>query len=149
LLDNLSPQVHRNGISPEYLNSDAELVIGDVRDETAVERALQGVDKVIHLAAAVGVGQSMYEIASYTEINELGTAILLQALSRRPVERLVCASSMSIYGEGLARRQNGQIVSPPERPIEQLRRANWELLDEDGAALTPVPTPESKQPTLG
>jgi dTDP-L-rhamnose 4-epimerase len=149
LLDNLSPQVHRNGSSPEYLNSDAELVIGDVRDETAVERALQGVDKVIHLAAAVGVGQSMYEIASYTEINELGTAILLQALSRRPVERLVCASSMSIYGEGLARRQNGQIVSPPERPIEQLRRANWELLDEEGAALTPVPTPESKQPTLG
>src|SRR3954466_5931199 len=107
VLDNLSPQVHGDRSTPEYLSKDAELLVGDVRDADAVARALDGVDAVIHLAAAVGVGQSMYEIVSYTQVNELGTATLLEALARRPVERLVVASSMSIYGEGLAKRQNG------------------------------------------
>ena len=95
LLDNLSAQVHPDG-PPRYLAKDAELVMGDVRDPDAVARALRGIDGVIHLAAAVGVGQSMYEIVSYTDVNDLGTAVLLQALARHPVERLVCASSMSV-----------------------------------------------------
>src|SRR5436305_5774960 len=77
LLDSLSPQVHGHGARPDYLAKDAELIVGDVRDEPVVNRALRGVDAVIHLAAAVGVGQSMYEIASYTAINDLGTAVLL------------------------------------------------------------------------
>src|SRR3954467_8043429 len=101
-LDNLSPQVH--GVEakrPEYLNAGVELHIGDVRDSEAVRKALEGVDAVFHLAAAVGVGQSMYEIAHYTASNNLGTAVLLEALSKKPVERLVIASSMSLYGEGL------------------------------------------------
>jgi dTDP-L-rhamnose 4-epimerase len=148
LLDNLSPQVHSESVRPAYLAKDAELMVGDIRDETAVERALHGVDFVIHLAAAVGVGQSMYEIASYTGVNDLGTAVLLECLLRSPVERLVCASSMSIYGEGAARRPDGRIVAPKERSQEQLRRNRWELEDEDGAILLPVATPESKQPLL-
>jgi dTDP-L-rhamnose 4-epimerase len=148
LLDNLSPQVHRGGAAPAYLDPDAELIVGDVRDKDAVERALRGVDAVVHLAAAVGVGQSMYEIVSYTDVNDLGTAVLLEALSRRPVQRLVCASSMSIYGEGLARRANGEVVAPEERPLEQLRRGQWELADATGSALTPLPTPETKPPSL-
>src|SRR6185312_11858593 len=101
-LDNLSPQVHGpDGARPSYLDPDIELVIGDLRDPDAVRRALTGVDGVFHLAAMVGVGQSMYELAQYTGVNDVGTAVLLEALIERPVERLVVASSMSIYGEGL------------------------------------------------
>jgi dTDP-L-rhamnose 4-epimerase len=148
LLDNLSPQVHPSGERPHYMSSDAELVVGDIRNPEAVARALKGVDAVVHLASVVGVGQSMYEIVSYTQINDVGTAVLLEALARNPVERLVCASSMSVYGEGLARRADGRTVNPEERPIEQLRRGGWELLDDDGEPLTPLPTPEDKQPSL-
>src|SRR5215207_4730495 len=148
LLDNLSQQVHPDGLPPTYLTSEAELIVGDVRDKDVLEHALFGVDAVLHLAAAVGVGQSMYEITSYTETNDVGTAVLLEALARRPVERLVCASSMSIYGEGSARRRDGDVVAPVERPIAQLRRGAWELEDDDGSVLTPVVTSESKQPAL-
>jgi dTDP-L-rhamnose 4-epimerase len=90
----------------------------------------------------------MYDIAPYVEINELGTANLLQALSRNPVQRLVVASSMSIYGEGLAQRGDGRLVAPTDRTIEQLRRGAWELQDVDGEELMPVATPEDKQPSL-
>jgi len=148
LLDNLSPQVHRGGTRPDYLASDAELIMGDVRDREKVERALRGVDAVIHLAAAVGVGQSMYEMVSYTQTNEVGTAVLVELLSQRPVMRLVCASSMSVYGEGLARRADGNVVAPSERSLAQLRRGSWEIEDEQGGVLTPLPTPESKTPSL-
>ncbi|MBX6321618.1 MAG: NAD-dependent epimerase/dehydratase family protein [Rhodospirillaceae bacterium] len=148
LLDNLSPQVHRDGARPAHLEGAAELVVGDVRDPAAVVRALAGIDAVIHLAAAVGVGQSMYEIAGYTAVNDLGTAVLMEALARRPVERLVCASSMSIYGEGLAQRSDGMPVEPPGRSAAQLRHGQWELRDGDGAPLAPLPTPETKRPAL-
>lgn len=148
ILDNFSPQVH--GADPDLakLKGKADVTVGDVRDSDAVERSLVGVDAVIHLAAAVGVGQSMYEIVSYTQVNELGTAILLDALSRHRVERLVVASSMSVYGEGLALRSDGVTVAPDERSLDQLRRGAWELLDESGAPLTPLPTPETKPPSL-
>jgi dTDP-L-rhamnose 4-epimerase len=148
ILDNLSPQIHANQTSPNYLSREAELIIGDVRDGGTVEKALQGVDAVLHLAASVGVGQSMYQIAAYTAVNDLGTAVLMEALARRPVARLICASSMSIYGEGLTRNQNGELVAPRERSSEQLRRGDWELQDADGVPLVPLPTPESKQPSL-
>jgi dTDP-L-rhamnose 4-epimerase len=149
VLDNLSPQVHgAQRHRPAYLNKDAELIIGDVTDPASVERALRGVDMVLHLASSVGVGQSMYDIASYVRTNELGTAILLEALSKRPVERLVVASSMSIYGEGLCRSMQGSPVAPAERPTVQLKKAEWELKDDDGGVLEPLPTPENKQPSL-
>jgi dTDP-L-rhamnose 4-epimerase len=148
VLDNLSAQVHPNRKPPSYLSPEVELIVGDVRDKDAVDRALFGIDAVVHLASAVGVGQSMYEIASYTDVNEVGTAVLLQALSHRPVERLVCASSMSIYGEGLAQSLSGSIVEPAERPLAQLRRGEWELKDDSGAELSPLPTPETKRPSL-
>ncbi len=148
-LDNLSPQVHGDGGGrPEYLNPDVELVIGDVRDSSAVRRALDGVSAVFHFAAAVGVGQSMYDIARYTAINNLGTAVLLEALIDRPVERLVVASSMSLYGEGLYRDPDGRIVTGVERSIDQLRQGRWELEDAAGRPLTPVPTPETKAPAI-
>jgi dTDP-L-rhamnose 4-epimerase len=90
----------------------------------------------------------MYDIASYVETNELGTATLLQALSRHPVSRLVVASSMSIYGEGLARSRDGRLISPKERSVNQLRRGAWELEDTNGEPLFPVATAEDKRPSL-
>ena len=149
LLDNLSPQVHGcNRQRPSYLADEAELVVGDVTDGAAVAHALRGADMVLHLASAVGVGQSMYDIEPYVRTNELGTAVLLQALSKRPVERLVVASSMSIYGEGLYRRPDQTLVACDERSIEQLRRGEWELRDTMDRPLAPVATPENKPPSL-
>lgn len=146
-LDNLGEQVHGpNGARPAYLNAEVELIRGDVRDESVVARALRGVDAVFHFAAAVGVGQSMYQIERYTDVNNRGTAVLLQALSRAPVGRLVVASSMSVYGEGLYRTPDGQAVSPPERSLRDLRAADWELRLQ-GHPLTPIPTPETKVPS--
>ena len=148
-LDLLSPQVHGEGATrPDYLAADVELIRGDVRDPETVARALHGIDAVYHFAAAVGVGQSMYEVAEYTSINNLGTAVLLEALSRRPVQRLIVASSMSIYGEGLYREPDGRIVAGTERGLEQLRRADWEVRNAAGERLEPVPTNEDKVPTL-
>src|SRR5438552_1013182 len=107
-IDCLSAQVHGPDCRrPDYLAKDVELQVADVRDRDAVRRALSGIDAVFHFAAAVGVGQSMYQIESYTSINNLGTAVLLEALVERPVERLIVASSMSIYGEGLYRLPDG------------------------------------------
>jgi dTDP-L-rhamnose 4-epimerase len=149
LLDNLAPQVHGpDRQRPSYLARDADLFLGDITDARAVDRALRGADMVLHLAASVGVGQSMYDIEAYVRTNELGTATLLQALTRQPVERLVVASSMSIYGEGACRSKSGDIVAPSERSAGQLKRGDWELHDSSGEALEPVPTPETKQPTL-
>jgi dTDP-L-rhamnose 4-epimerase len=148
-LDNLSTQVHGPDASrPDYLSPDVELVVGDVRDKDAVSRALQGVDAVYHFAAAVGVGQSMYQIAQYTSTNNLGTAVLLEALTDHPVERLVVASSMSIYGEGLYRDPDGDISEGLERSLQNLKNHDWEVRNNRNAALRPVPTPETKQPTL-
>ena len=149
LLDNLSPQVHGSDRErPSYLSADADLFIGDITDARAVERALRGADMVLHLAASVGVGQSMYDIEPYVRTNELGTAVLLQALTKLPVERLVVASSMSIYGEGACRSAVGDIVAPPERSTSQLKRGDWQLHDTSGERLEPIPTPETKQPAL-
>ena len=149
VLDILAPQVHGEDASrPAYLHPDAELVRGDVRDARAVRRALDGVDVVYHFAAAVGVGQSMYEIEHYTSVNNLGTAVLLQELATRPIARLIVASSMSLYGEGLYADAQGRTVEGAERGLEQLRAGEWELRDERGGLLTPLPTPETKTPSL-
>jgi dTDP-L-rhamnose 4-epimerase len=148
-LDNLSEQVHGPGASrPDYLSPEVELVEGDVRDPEAVRKALDGIDAVYHFAAMVGVGQSMYEIERYTSVNNVGTAVLLEALIEKPVERLVVASSMSIYGEGLFRDADGSLVTAGERGREQLKARDWEVRDAQGRPLTPIPTPETKMPAL-
>ena len=148
-LDVLSPQVHGAPRSrPSYLHPDLDLLCGDVRDAATVRRALRDVDVVYHLAAAVGVGQSMGEIEHYTSTNNLGTAMLLQEIIRRPVQRLIVASSMSIYGEGLYARADGRRVDSVERSVEQLAAGEWEPRDERFETLVPVPTPESKRPSL-
>ncbi|HWK08584.1 MAG TPA: NAD-dependent epimerase/dehydratase family protein [Vicinamibacterales bacterium] len=148
-LDNLSPQVHGpDAARPRYLHRDVEFLRGDVRDADAVRRALDGIDAVYHFASAVGVGQSMYEIGHYTSVNNGGTAVLLEALIEHPVNRLIVASSMSLYGEGLHRAPGGELREGRERPLEQLRAGDWEVRGVDGTVLEPVPTPESKTPSL-
>src|SRR2546423_1758627 len=103
VLDSLIEQVHPTHTRPAELPADVELLIGDVRDEAMGLKALRGVDKVAHLAAEVGAGQSMSGAAGYPAVNDYGTAVLFQQLIDNPVERVVVASSMSVYGEGLYR----------------------------------------------
>lgn len=148
LLDNLDSQVHgTDADAPSYLDPELELIRGDVRDREAVRRALAGVDAVVHLAAKVGVGQSMYRIVDYSDTNIMGTSVLLESLMEQPVERLLVASSMSIYGEGLYRTREGRVVEA-DRDAAQLGRGDWAVRDADGETLTPVATPESKSPSL-
>ena len=149
-LDDLVPQVHGEGQRrPAYLHRDVELIVGDVRDAAAVDAALDGIDAVYHFAAAVGVGQSMYDVAQYTSVNNLGTAVLMERVIARKVRRLIVASSMSVYGEGLFRDADGRVREAPRgRSIAQLRRAAWEVLDERGRPLSPVATTEAKTVTL-
>lgn len=151
ILDSLDPQVH--GDTGGNLNPDAEFQRGDVRDREAVRRALEGVDRVAHLAAAVGVGQSMYQIEHYTSVNAIGAAVVLEeamALAGS-LEKVIVASSMSIYGEGLYRcPDDGSFVSPSPRPDEQLEAHDWDLrIPSCDEPLEPVGTPETKplQPT--
>ncbi|MGH9475869.1 MAG: NAD-dependent epimerase/dehydratase family protein [Terriglobales bacterium] len=156
LLDCLDPQVHPQG-APAYLPPQAELQVGDVCDPRAVQRALHGVDAVVHFAAVVGVGQSMYQLARYHRVNVQGTAVLLQALLQRlqrpgsGLARLLLAGSMSIYGEGryrcpLCRERQ----TSPGRDLPQLRRQDWEVhCQRCRAPLAPQPTDEAKAPQLG
>ncbi len=146
VLDGLAPQVHGDGI-PSYLSTEVELQQGDMRDLDSVCRAVRGVEVIFHLAAAVGVGQSMYEIAHYMGANTQGTANLLQALleTGNRLEKLVVASSMSIYGEGkYLCAQCGEQAPPPRTP-EQLRQHQWEpSCPRCGHELTPSSTDEAK-----
>jgi dTDP-L-rhamnose 4-epimerase len=147
ILDDLTPQVHPAG-RPDYLSQNVELMVGDVRDPNRLKEALAGVDVVYHFAATVGVGQSMYEIARYMSVNTQGTAELLQAIldSKKPPEKIVVASSMSIYGEGRYMCSAcGRQAAPPVRSTEQLKSGEWELhCDACHAVLRPLPTDETK-----
>jgi dTDP-L-rhamnose 4-epimerase len=95
-LDSLSPAVH-NG-RPDHVRGD--LVVGDVRDPSAVDQALAGVDAVCHQAAMVGLGVDLSDLPIYSDVNVTGTAVLLEAMGRHGIPRLVIASSMVVYGEG-------------------------------------------------
>jgi dTDP-L-rhamnose 4-epimerase len=153
ILDSLEAQVHGpSRLAPSYLNPAAEMVIGDVRNRDQLRAALDGVQVVFHLAAAVGVGQSMYEIERYVSANTLGTSVLLDILANgNPgVRKLVVASSMSLYGEGSYHCPNCGPTEASLRTEEQMARSQWEpLCPSCGAAMEAIPTSESKplQPT--
>lgn len=145
VVDSLIDQVHE-GHTLAPLPADIELMRADIRDAGTVDAALSGVDSVIHLAAEVGVGQSMYAIDRYVSVNDYGTAVLLQRLIERPIRRVVVASSMSVYGEGLYRTQAGQHVEDAQRT--ETASCGWDPADADGRPLIPAPTPEWKRPAL-
>lgn len=149
VLDNLVEQVHGDARArPSYLSPRVELNVGDVRDVSDVAAALDGVDVVFHLAALVGVGQSMYQAAEYVDVNVHGTAVLLEQLAKRRIQRLVVSSSMSIYGEGQYVDESGAPARATERSLDHMRSGRWELEGLDGRPLVPVPTREGKEPAL-
>ena len=146
VLDALDPQVHPDGIPP-WLNAKASLVTADVRDREAVKKALAGCDAVLHLAAAVGIGQSMYQPRHYMDVNGVGTATLLDVLAneKHGVKKLVVASTMSLYGEGAYHCETHGPKAPKLRLESDLASHRFEpRCDECGADLAPIPTPETK-----
>jgi dTDP-L-rhamnose 4-epimerase len=146
IFDNLCEQVHASRY-PDYLAQEVEFIHGDIRDRERVHQAVRGADVIYHLAAAVGVGQSMYQVCDYIAANTLGTANLLQAIldTRSQPEKIVVASSMSIYGEGKYLCEECGQVAPPARPSSQLEAKQWETTcPHCQRAVAPVPTDERK-----
>jgi dTDP-L-rhamnose 4-epimerase len=149
VLDSLVTQVHGDASErPSYLNKNVEFVLGDIRNPELLDEVLKGVEAVYHFVALVGVGQSMYQIAEYTSVNNLGTAMLLERLVKSSVRKLVVASSMSVYGEGLYVTPDGQPFASASRTPAQLKAHEWEMVTPEGQPLRPVATPETKQPSL-
>lgn len=127
--DNLTPQVHANGRLPSYLNPKAEYLWGDMRNHEELTRAAQDIDVIFHEAAAVGVGQSQYDIKRYVEVNTGGTANLLDLLvnTKHHIKKLIVAASMSSYGEGASVCPRCGEVNPAARSETQLKHGEWEL----------------------
>ncbi len=151
VFDNLEPQVHgalrELGRWPEYCNPSATYVLGDVRDRDALKQVVEGIDVIFHQAAMVGVGQSMYQVRRYVDVNTLGTATLLDILAndKHSVHKLIVASSMSIYGEGKYECASHGAVYPALRPAEQLQRRDWEMrCPLCHHPVKPLPTDEGK-----
>lgn len=146
VVDNLTEQVHDE--KPDYLNEEAEYVWGDVRDRELMTGLLEDADVLNHQASAVGVGQSMYEIEKYVEVNTLATARILDIIVNEEIdlEKIVVASSMSIYGEGAYRcPEDNEIKHPSLRNGEQMQSGQWEhVCPTCGTELEPIPTSESK-----
>ena len=144
--DAFDPQVHGKK-KPEYLNPEAEILQGDVRNRASLKKVLKRSEVVFHEAAAVGVGQSMYQVQQYIDVNTHGTAILLDLLvnERTKVRKLIVASSMSIYGEGRYECQRCGPTDPPLREEKHLKKRQWELLCPNcHGRLSPRTTPEEK-----
>jgi dTDP-L-rhamnose 4-epimerase len=147
IYDNLEPQVHGASGEVPYLNRDARFIRGDIRDLESFKKALTGQDYLYHEAALVGVGQSMYEIARYTDVNALGAAQVLQAVieAKPSLRKMLVASSMSIYGEGKYECPRDGVVFPKLRPRSQLSARDWEMhCNRCGAVCKPLPTDEDK-----
>jgi len=131
VFDSLEPQVHgKAGTPPDYLSKECHFIRGDMRDRGELRKVLKGIELIFHQAALVGVGQSMYEIKRYMDVNTLGTANLLDILAneKHSVEKLIVASSMSIYGEGKYSCKDCGVVYPKLRSREQLSREEWEMV---------------------
>jgi dTDP-L-rhamnose 4-epimerase len=148
IYDNLEPQVHGpTQALPSYLNREARFIRGDIRDRATLKQALEGIEVIYHQAALVGVGQSMYDVFRYTEINTLGGAMLLDILAneKHTVRKVIVASSMSIYGEGQYHCAMDGVVYPKLRPTVQLTERQWEMrCPKCGRVVKPEPTNEDK-----
>jgi dTDP-L-rhamnose 4-epimerase len=123
VLDSLRTDVHKDGKAAPL---DAELIVADVRDAAAIDRALDGVESVLHLAAKVGLGVDVGDLPDYASSNDAGTAELLAGMARKGIQRLTLASSMVVYGEGFGRcREHGAVVPAP-RIEGELKNGNFE-----------------------
>ena len=149
ILDNLDPQVHPGGV-PAYVDRDAEVRIGDVRDRPVLSAALENIEMVVHCAAAVGVAQSLYRVHHFVDVNVGGTALLLELLAQRNErpEKLLVFTSMTGYGEGVYRRpSDGRLMRVGIRSEEGIHRFGWEpVCPETHEILEPISTPEDAAP---
>jgi len=151
ILDNLEPQVH-GGQKPNYLNPKAKFVLGDTTNSETWKSVLNDVDAVIHLAAIVGVGQSMYQPVRYLDVNTIGTAKFYETLLKNPsirkkIQKIIVASSMSIYGEGAYECKNCGVIYPPVRSKQQLKKKDWGIHCANcGEYAESIPTNENKPP---
>src|SRR5437763_3070025 len=125
VLDTLEPNTHRLG-RPPWINPKAEFTQGDVRDREAITSALNGVDVVFHQAA---YGGYMPEIAKYVHVNSFGTALMLEVIREKnlPIKKIIVASSQAVYSEGAGACPTHGLVFPNVRPVEQMRRGDWEV----------------------
>jgi dTDP-L-rhamnose 4-epimerase len=142
VLDNLEPNTHRRG-KPAWINQEAEFIAGDLRDLDTITAALDEIDIVFHQAA---YGGYMPEIAKYVHVNSLGTAQMLEVIREKklPIKKIVVASSQAVYSEGAGECPEHGLVFPPVRPVEQLRKGDWEVHCPICSAITKsVPTPEN------
>jgi dTDP-L-rhamnose 4-epimerase len=147
ILDSLEPQVHRSGAWPSYANPKARYVKGDVRDRPVFEPLVLASQAVVHFGAAVSVGQSMYQVDRYVDVNTRGTALLLDILvnARHSVEKVIVASSIGVYGEGAYACATHGAVAPTIRPESQLAARDWEQrCPQCGEHVSSVPTSEDK-----
>jgi dTDP-L-rhamnose 4-epimerase len=147
VLDNLEPQVHRTGQWPSYANPRAQYVRGDVRDRAAFEPLVLAADAVVHFGAAVSVGQSMYQVDRYVDVNTRGTALLLDILvnAKHHVQKVIVASSIGVYGEGAYRCDVHGTVAPTIRAKAQLAARDWEQrCPACHRHVVSIPTPEDK-----
>jgi dTDP-L-rhamnose 4-epimerase len=147
VLDSLEPQVHRSGAWPSYANGKATYVQGDVRDRAVFEPLVLAADAVVHFGAAVSVGQSMYQVDRYVDVNTRGTALLLDILvnAKHRVQKVLVASSIGVYGEGAYHCATHGAVAPRIRGESQLAMRDWEQrCPECRRHVRSVPTPEDK-----
>src|SRR5439155_16133802 len=124
-LDNLEPQTHRHG-KPAWISDKVEFVQGDLRDRETITAALDHIDVIFHEAA---YGGYMPEIAKYVHVNSLGTAQMLEVIREKnlPVRKIIVASSQAVYSEGAGECPKHGVIFPPVRPVEQLRRGDWQV----------------------
>src|SRR3989440_9394638 len=142
VLDNLEPQTHRRA-KPAWIHEKAEFIEGDLRDRATITAALDQIDIVFHQAA---YGGYMPEISKYVHVNSLGKAQMLEVMHEKnlPIEKIVVASSQAVYSEGAGICPKHQLVFPDVRPIEQLRKGDWEVhCPICGAITKSAPTPEN------
>lgn len=147
VLDVLDPQVHPEQVVPEYLNKATTFIKADVGDRAIIEKLVPEHDVIYHEAAAVGVGQSMYQIEHYVRENTMNTAVLLDVLANKEhsIKKLIVAASMSSYGEGKYECPDCGVVYPRLRPESQLNSRDWEMkCPECGKDVSPLPTDEKK-----
>jgi dTDP-L-rhamnose 4-epimerase len=141
ILDNLEPNTHKEG-KPAWVNEKAGFVEGDLRDRQVITDAMQDIDVIFHQAA---YGGYMPEIAKYVHVNSLGTAQMLEVIreDNLPIRKIVVASSQAVYSEGAAECATHGTVFPPVRPVDQLRRGDWQVhCPICGEPTKSIPTPE-------
>lgn len=141
ILDNLQKPVHLKG-KPAYIPAEAEFILGDVRDKNTVEKALEGVDYIFHLAA---YQDYLPDFSTFFHVNSVSTALIYEiAVAKNlPIKKIIVASSQFVNGEGIYKDKHGNFVYPKRRSNEQLENGHWDFTDSDGNKLEYIWTPET------